>query len=156
MIEQWGYGVQRMFRRAAALGLDEPHYVELPGRLRFVVPTRHGAIMAGGLRSSQIEPESVDSVLLSAPKSLSKTLSGALSTQRVMELLAAARSPTSRVDLLATIGLSNNTRNAARNVEPLVEAGLLAMSHPDRPTSRSQRYLVTDAGMQWLAASQSR
>jgi predicted HTH transcriptional regulator len=148
MIEQWGYGVQRMFRRAAALGLDEPHYVELPGRLRFIVPIRHGAILAGGLRSSQIDdPESVDSAPLSAPESLS----GALSQGRAVDLLRVARSPVARVDLLGAIGLSNNTRNAARNIEPLVAAGLLAMSHPDRPRSSSQRYLTTDAGLEWLA-----
>ncbi|MCL1841977.1 MAG: putative DNA binding domain-containing protein, partial [Propionibacteriaceae bacterium] len=53
MIEQWGYGVQRMFRRAAELGLPEPSYVELPGRLRCVIPTMHAQIMAGGAPTAE-------------------------------------------------------------------------------------------------------
>ncbi|MDR1431864.1 MAG: AAA family ATPase, partial [Propionibacteriaceae bacterium] len=97
MIEQWGYGVRRMFRRAAELGLGEPRYVELPGRLRFIVPTRHAAIMAGGLRSSQLDDEPVDSA--------SDALSNALSTERVSKLLQVARAPVPRVELLAAIGL---------------------------------------------------
>jgi predicted HTH transcriptional regulator len=148
MIEQWGYGVQRMFRRAAALGLDEPHYVELPGRLRFIVPTRHGAILVGGLRSSQIEAaDPVDS----ASEALSNALSNALSTERAGALLRAARSPASRAELLSAVGISNTTRNAAGNLEPLLSAGLLTMSDPDNPRRRGQRYLTTDVGLEWLA-----
>jgi len=143
VIEQWGYGVQRMFRRAAELGLDEPRYVELPGRLRFIVPTRHGVIMEGGLRSSQIADEPVDS----APDALSN----APSTERVFGLLWAARAPVSRAALLTAIGLGNDTRNASNNIEPLIAAGLLTRSDPDNPRRRGQRYLTTDAGLAWLA-----
>jgi hypothetical protein len=34
-------------------GKAAPTYVELPGRLRLIIPTRRAEIMAGGLRSSQ-------------------------------------------------------------------------------------------------------
>jgi predicted HTH transcriptional regulator len=151
MIEQWGYGVQRMFRRAAELGLDEPSYVELPGRLRFIVPTRHAAIMTGGLRSSQLDEEPVDSDSESLSKSLSKSLSTDGDPARIAQLLRAARAPISRADLLAAIGIGNESRNAARHIEPLIAAGWLTMSDPNNPRRRSQRYLTTNAGLEWLA-----
>ncbi|MDR1188948.1 MAG: putative DNA binding domain-containing protein [Bifidobacteriaceae bacterium] len=147
MIEQWGYGVQRMFRRAAELGLDEPSYVELPGRLRFIVPTRHAAIMAGSPRSSQLSEETVDG----ASDALSNALSNALSTERAAALLRAARTPVSRADLLGAINLGNDSRNAANNIEPLIAAGLIAMTDPDNPRRRGQRYWTTDLGLAWAA-----
>lgn len=151
MIEQWGYGVQRMFTRAAELGLPEPEYVELPGRLRFIVPTRHAAIMAGAARSSQHTDESVDSDSRSLSKSPSKSPSSRSEVTRAVQILNAAQNPMSRSDLLAIIGVGNDSRNAARHIEPLLVAGWLTRSDPANPRRRSQRYLTTNAGLEWLS-----
>ncbi|WP_243106836.1 Fic family protein [Actinomyces lilanjuaniae] len=53
--------------------------------------------------------------------------------------------------MLSQIGLSNETRNARRHLEPLIEAGLVERTIPDKPTSRHQRYRITDTGRTWLA-----
>ncbi len=53
--------------------------------------------------------------------------------------------------MLSQIGLSNETRNARRHLEPLIEAGLVERTIPDKPTSRLQHYRITDAGRAWLA-----
>ena len=104
MFEQWGYGVQRMFKRAAALGLPEPTYVELPGRLRFIVPTLHAQIMAGGPRS--VGPAT-------APETDRKSASNQHQSQHVSQhqsvmLAQAALAPCSREELLAAVGMSND------------------------------------------------
>jgi hypothetical protein len=48
-------------------------------------------------------------------------------------MLAAAKSPASRSELMATLGVSNDSRNAKRHIEPLLVTGLLAMTEPDTP-----------------------
>jgi predicted HTH transcriptional regulator len=146
MIEQWGYGVQRMFRRAAELGLDEPSYVELPGRLRFIVPTRHAAIMAGAPQGHALAQLHSDS--------LSPQVSPQVSRRAVEVLTIAAKAPTTRADLLAALGMSNDSKNARRHLDPLLAVGLIAMTDPNSPRSPAQRYWTTDAGLAWLAARQ--
>jgi len=150
-VEQWGSGVQRMYRRAAELGLGEPSYMELPGRLRFIVPTRHAEIMAGGLRSSQLAEKRVDSATEAPSMALSMALSTEPGIARTVQVLRAARAPAPRAGLLAAIGLGSQQKNAVRHIEPLLAAGLLTMTDPDNPRRRGQRYLTTDAGLAWLA-----
>ena len=55
-----------------------------------------------------------------------------------------------RTDLLSRLGLSNETRNVRRHLEPLIDAGLVERTIPDKPTSRLQRYRITDAGRTYL------
>ena len=55
-----------------------------------------------------------------------------------------------RTDLLSRLGLSNETRNVRRYLDPLIDAGLVERTIPDKPTSRLQRYRITDAGRTYL------
>ena len=142
--EQWGSGVQRMFRRAAELGLGEPSYVELPGRLRFIVPTRHAEIMAGGLRSSQLTEPRPE--VTKIPKTVTKIPKSGLT------LLAALATDTlSRSELMSSLGLTDQSANATRHLKPLLDSGLVEMTEPWKPRTKTQRYRLTEAGGAWLA-----
>ena len=55
-----------------------------------------------------------------------------------------------RTDLLSRLGLSNETRNVRRHLDPLIDAGLVERTIPDKPRSRLQRYRITDAGRTYL------
>ena len=55
-----------------------------------------------------------------------------------------------RTDLLSRLGLSNETRNVRRHLDPLIDAGLVERTIPYKPTSRLQRYRITDAGRTYL------
>lgn len=71
-------------------------------------------------------------------------------TRQVVVVLEAATSPRSRADLQATAGLED--REDFRNVylEPLIDAGWLAMTSPDRPRRSRQRYRTTPVGAKRL------
>ena len=58
-------------------------------------------------------------------------------------------------DIMTLAGRSNRTKFRDQFVKPLLEAGLLEMTVPDKPKSRLQKYRLTDKGRAWLA-TQSR
>lgn len=68
-------------------------------------------------------------------------------------LITIKNAPTSEAgfnDLNDTIGI-NSRRKYLRNViTPAIEAGLIERTIPDKPTSRNQRYRLTDKGRQLL------
>ena len=53
-------------------------------------------------------------------------------------------------------GWSNTSKFKAKYVTPLIEAQLVCMTHPDKPTSPNQRYLLTENGKLLLANENSK
>ena len=130
LTEQWGSGVKRIFAEAAAQGLPEPRVVEIATgvRLSVFLATLHDA----------------DATAVA-------NLSLAHSSEQVPKLLRCATQPLSRQKLLAELGLSNAYLNYKRHIVPLLEQGLIAMTLPDKPQSRLQRYRITTLGQVLLA-----
>ena len=52
----------------------------------------------------------------------------------------------SRKEIFTAIGLNGDSRSFKRHIEPLLEAGLLEMTVPDKPNSRLQKYRLTALG----------
>jgi len=113
-------------------------YVELPGRLRFIMPTLHAQIMADGPRS--VGPESSTDVT-----KIPKTVTKIPKTGRYL-LAALEADSLSRAELLGVLGLTDQSANAARHLRPLLDAGLVEMTEPTKPRSKTQRYRITEAG----------
>jgi hypothetical protein len=51
---------------------------------------------------------------------------------------------------LGKIGLSNHPANYNTHITPLLDAGLLAYTVPDKPRSSVQKYITTSYGAQML------
>ncbi len=60
--------------------------------------------------------------------------------------LKAARIPRTRAELQKAAGLKDRKHFRKAYLDPLVEAGLLEMTIPDKPRSSQQRYRTTAAG----------
>ncbi|MDR1004507.1 MAG: putative DNA binding domain-containing protein [Prevotellaceae bacterium] len=60
--------------------------------------------------------------------------------------------PMSRAELLGAVGLKGHTDNKRKYIDPLMEAGLIAFTIPGNPKARGQKYQLTEAGRQKLAA----
>lgn len=67
-------------------------------------------------------------------------------TPQVVALVKAARRPMSRTELQEVIGLKDRMHFQRAYLDPLLVAGWLQMTIPDKPNSRLQRYRVTPAG----------
>jgi ATP-dependent DNA helicase RecG len=58
--------------------------------------------------------------------------------------------PKSRDEIFVAIGLYKNTKNFKSHIKPLIDAGWLQLTLPDKLTSREQQYFTTDLGKQLL------
>lgn len=52
----------------------------------------------------------------------------------------------SRKEIFAAIEMNGDSRSFKRHIEPLLDAGLIEMTVPDKPNSRLQKYRLTDSG----------
>jgi hypothetical protein len=57
----------------------------------------------------------------------------------------------SRDEIFEEIGLYKNTKNFHKHTKPLIEAGWLHFTLPNKLTSRDQKYYTTDLGKKLLA-----
>jgi hypothetical protein len=65
-------------------------------------------------------------------------------------LLRAAAEPSSRDHLQAAAGMSDREHFRKAYLEPLLRAGWIERTIPDKPTSPHQRYRLTPQGRVWL------
>ena len=70
-------------------------------------------------------------------------------------LKALAESTLTRSELMDIIGVTDQSANVSRHLTPLISAGLITMSNPSKPTSRDQRYHLTEKGKSYLVQHES-
>jgi len=73
-----------------------------------------------------------------------------------VQILDFARSPRALLELMELAGRSNRTKFREQVVRPLLEAGWLEMTIPDKPRSSKQRYKTTPAGAKALEEASHR
>jgi ATP-dependent DNA helicase RecG len=72
-----------------------------------------------------------------------------------VELLLACQEPASLVELMERAGRRHRTRFRNDLLRPLLDAGLVEMTLPDKPRSSKQRYRTTAAGRALLASTET-
>lgn len=70
---------------------------------------------------------------------------GIISEQEI-QILQAAESSKNIGELMKYLGWTNRTRFRQSVISPLLDKGWLAMTHPENPRDRRQRYVTTDLG----------
>ena len=53
-------------------------------------------------------------------------------------------------EMLAFMGLTDRTKFRRKYIRPLLEAGILEQTMPEKPNSRNQKYQLTDKGFNLL------
>lgn len=92
----------------------------------------------------------LDALLEASGNTTSEQVGEQVSEQVVAILRASAEGPVSKSSLLAAVGLANAYMNYKRHLQPLLAAGLLEMTLPDKPNSRLQKYKITTEGRNLL------
>lgn len=60
-------------------------------------------------------------------------------------------SPKSRREIFSHIGLAYHTDAYQKHIEPLVSAGLIELTVPEKPKSRNQKFITTEKGKRILS-----
>jgi predicted HTH transcriptional regulator len=134
-IEVWGRGTNRVVEACRAYGIAEPTFTESSGA---VTVTFKAEVVAG----------SRDLV----PGGHQVGTRSALSAYQV-QVLELADVPRALAELMVPSGRTDRTKFRDQVVAPLLEAGLLEMTIPDKPQSSKQQYHTTDAGRVALATT---
>lgn len=71
-------------------------------------------------------------------------------TPQVVAVLEAAQREISATELQAAAALKDRVYFLKRYLEPMLAAGWLERTIPDKPRSRNQKYRLTDKGREWL------
>ena len=68
-----------------------------------------------------------------------------------IKVLSYCQEPKSNGEIFEKIELYKNTKNFQNHIKPLIEAGWLHFTLPDKPRSKNQQYYTTDLGKKLLA-----
>jgi len=134
-IEAWGRGTNRVIEACRAHGIPDPLFVDEAG----AVTVTFLAEVVAGTRDL-------------VPVGHQAGTKSALSWDQV-EVLALADVPRALAELMVPSGRTDRTKFRDQIIAPLLDAGLLAMTVPDKPRSPKQQYRATAAGLAALQAA---
>ena len=141
MIEQWGSGVRRMFKEAEALGLPQPEIIEVGMRVRFIVYLAESLVLPSEIRTSK---EQVPTQLPTQLPTQSED-----PVQRL--LLALSDEEKSSGTLRSVLGIKHRPTFRNNYLHPALDAELIEMTIPEKPSSSKQKYRLTSKGKNLLA-----
>ena len=73
-------------------------------------------------------------------------------TNHQRKIIELCEFPRKQSDLRQEIGLTNRTAFWRKHLEPLIQAKLIRLTHPDKPNHPNQAYVVTETGLGLLAS----
>ncbi|MBI1849628.1 MAG: hypothetical protein HYR85_04735 [Planctomycetes bacterium] len=145
LIEKWGRGTNRVIEMCRAHGIAPPEFEEVgPAVLvTFRVPVGMTARVTDQV-GDQVTPHVTEHVTAHVTAQV---------TAHVRRLLEAASEPMSREALQMLLRLKHRQHFLRAYLWPLLKAGWLEMTLPEKPRSREQRYRTTEAGRRALEES---
>ena len=149
LIEQWGSGVSRMFKEAEVLGLPEPEIVEVGMRVRFIVYLAESIVLPTESHSGKNKAGA------KLPTQLPTQLSTRLPTRSYDQverlLLALKEDEKSSSDLRNILNIKHRQNFRDNYLHPALDAELIEMTIPEKPSSSKQKYRLTVKGKAFLA-----
>ncbi len=159
-IERMGTGTRDMIRLRRAAGLREPQYAIRDGFVQTLwrpakQVTAQVTTQATGQAGPQDKPLSL-MVLQQLAEALGMPTAQATAqaAAQVGKILttADAEAGQTREELQASADIAHREHFRKAYLEPLITAGWLERTIPDKPTSPNQKYRLTEKGRGWLAA----
>ena len=141
-IESWGRGIEKIFNACKTENVPEPQFKVHPGDImvHFTAPNRFAELGVKDnnyvTKNNQVSNQDGDQV--SDQDAQTKDILKFCTVERTLE------------DIMRQFGMSHKTYFRRTYINPLLDDGLLRMTIPDKPTSRNQRYIVTQKGQDLL------
>jgi len=135
IIERYGSGIQRMLDACVASGLPKPMLEDSMGG--FMITFRKVKTLAGKKNSK-------------STGQVAGQVTGQV-TGQVADLLKHVHGEMTRSQLQKALGLRGRDNFLNLYLLPALETGLIAMTVPDKPNSRLQKYCLTDRGRNVLS-----
>ena len=168
-IEAWGRGIEKIYRECREHGIEPPVYEIEPTGMMVTFRANPAHIQApeslpwnrdarrkrpSAARETATRPESRPEL---QPESqldsrLESQLGSALAARILLRL---ARREIGKATLAAALGHKTVSGELNKQVRRLVELNYLAMSIPEKPQSRLQKYRLTPAGAALVASVQN-
>ena len=139
LIEQWGSGVPRIFRETAAAGFPEPYLVELGLRVRFIFP------LTELIKITEIPHPSQET-------QVTAQVTAQVTVQITVQIGEFCKEPRSAREIMEMLGLKHWKTFQSNYLNPVLEAGFIERTIPDKPNSRLQKYRLTVKGQDTLTA----
>jgi ATP-dependent DNA helicase RecG len=141
LIEKWGRGTNRVIEMCRKAEIRPPQFHEIAGSavVKFQVPVGV-TVQVTDQGTDQVAPQVTPQV---APQV----------TPQVARVLGAARSDCSFADLQAAAGLKDRVHFLKTHLEPLLFAGWIERTIPDKPRGSKQKYRLTAAGKRVVEGS---
>lgn len=133
-VEVWGRGTNRVIEECKRWGVEPPSFEVVTGSLWVTFPA---AIGPGVRLGHQVGTKSAPS-------------------RHQVQVLTASEDPQPIAALQELCGRSDRTKFRDQVIRPLLEAGYLEMTIPDKPRSSHQRYRTTEAGRRLLEEQERR
>ncbi|MBF0236023.1 MAG: AAA family ATPase, partial [Desulfamplus sp.] len=147
LIEEWGSGIPRIFKEAQTLGLPKPEIVEIGMRVRFIVYLAESLNVATSFtngmstksgKKHRVDEHDADAGTMLAP------------SRHQVEILKKCEQESPIGDLMELIERKDRTKFRNNVLNPLLDAGLIEMTVPDKPRSSKQKYRLTEKGRIFL------
>lgn len=142
-IEVSGNRVTTTFNRPSAIQAQPPAIQDQPAAMQDDEQDAHGRL--GVSQQLALMPEAVPQRPASYRTNAS-LIQDRTYTMQVRELVRVLDRERSRAGILESLGLRNRSNLVANYLRPALDAGLVEMTIPDKPTSGKQKYRLTEWG----------
>jgi ATP-dependent DNA helicase RecG len=143
--DELGSGMRRMMRYGKAYGGADPEMIE--GDI-FRILVKVPEFEATAVVEPKIQSEAQVAAHEAQSGAQSKAQSGAQSDEVIKWLGSGSLSA---AELVAKLGLKSKTGALKRSLQQLLDNGLVEYTIPDKPTTRLQKYRLTEKGKEFLS-----
>jgi ATP-dependent DNA helicase RecG len=139
-IETWGRGIERIFAACRDAGTPNPRLRLEPNGLWLEFPYAAEYLKAMPATGGQVIAEATAPVTAPVTEFVAKLLN-----------LLGQQEPLGNEDVRLAFSLKSRRRLRETYLVPALAAALIERTHPDKPSSRFQKYRLTAQGRAWLA-----